>query len=453
MVERLRAALGPEAILPIPAHGARFPGAPPRAVVAPADTGQAAAALRLCSEHGWTALPAGGATWLQSVRFTGADVLLSTSRMVGVTEYEPADLAIAVRAGTTLADLDDAVRQYNQFFPVQAPTARGATVGGAVATASAGPLRLGYGTPRDHVLGLRVVTGDGRQLDLGGRVVKNVAGYDLVRLMVGSRGSLGLVTRATLRLRSRPVRDITAVLHGEDPRTLGEAVAATKDTWPVAAELLAPDTARLLLGPRAERGVPGNERWCLVLRWHGNDSFADHVTGHLESIGPYRMLERDTSIRFWTALSDLESDQAAAFQLAGRPAELPRLIDAGRMLASTRINQSDKELDESRTNPRWHLAAHAGSGIVRVWTGASDRRTSGDLTRTISEVQRDLAASGTVRVLVPPVDWVRPNGPADAEEAADRASGGVRVRALMRGIRKAFDPAGIFASETIRRRG
>ncbi len=142
-----------------------------------------------------------------------ADACVSTTALRGVIEYIPGDLVITVQAGTTLAELSDITGEHGQWLAldpyVSTEGLTRATIGATVATASSGPLALGYGRPRDLVLGLGAVSGDGRLLRAGGRVVKNVAGFDLVRLLTGACGTLGIIGEVSLRLHARPACDDT----------------------------------------------------------------------------------------------------------------------------------------------------------------------------------------------------------------------------------------------------
>ncbi len=136
----------------------------------------------------------------------------------GIVAYEPADLTVAVRAGTTVAELDGALAEQDQQCPLD-PRAPSATVGGVLAAGLSGPRRLRYGPLRDAVLEVRFVTADGRFVRGGGPTVKNVTGYDLPRLMVGSLGTLGVFTHVTLRCRPQPPVATWAVCE-EDPDAL-----------------------------------------------------------------------------------------------------------------------------------------------------------------------------------------------------------------------------------------
>ncbi len=121
-----------------------------------------------------------------------------------VTEYTPEDMTVTVEAGLTLADLQARLAQGGQWLPIDPPNPKHLTIASLLETDASGPRRLGYGTIREHLIGLRAVLPDGRLIKSGGKVVKNVAGYDLLKLFVGSHGSLGVIVEATFKLRPRP---------------------------------------------------------------------------------------------------------------------------------------------------------------------------------------------------------------------------------------------------------
>ncbi|MEW6306952.1 MAG: FAD-binding oxidoreductase [Verrucomicrobiota bacterium] len=121
-----------------------------------------------------------------------------------VVEYTPEDMVVTVEAGITLAALQEHIAHGNQWLPIDPPFADMLSVGALLAGNANGPRRFGYGTARDHLIGIKVVLADGRLIKAGGKVVKNVAGYDLCKLFVGSRGTLGVIVEATFKLLPRP---------------------------------------------------------------------------------------------------------------------------------------------------------------------------------------------------------------------------------------------------------
>src|SRR5256885_16615955 len=145
--------------------------------------------------------------WLEAGRPVRAERTLSLREESGVTSYVPADLTITVRAGTSLSEIAATAREQNQWLPLDPYGSPEGTIGATIATASAGPLSSSFGLSRDLVLGLEFVNGRDEIIRGGGKVVKNVAGFDLSRLMTGSWGTLGVITEVTLRLFALPKAD------------------------------------------------------------------------------------------------------------------------------------------------------------------------------------------------------------------------------------------------------
>lgn len=214
--ESLKHLLPAEAFVPVAdrVQEAR-PGLSPDCVVRPASTEEVAAVMAWASDEGVGVLPIGSGRRADPVLRPDRYFALSTERLTGIETYEPNDLTLTAAAGTLLSTVDGALREQGQWTPFDPPYVGERSLGGLVAKGESGPLWVGYGELRNHVLGLTVVTGDGRVLELGGRVVKNVAGFDVVKSMVGSRGSLAVVTSVCVRAFPRPVVDRLLVLRGE----------------------------------------------------------------------------------------------------------------------------------------------------------------------------------------------------------------------------------------------
>lgn len=164
----------------------------------------------------------GAGTWLDAGHPVSAAHELHLDAFRGVRAYVPGDLTISVGAATTLREVNAATAANGQWCPLLPWGSDNSTVGATIATATTGPFAGTLGRPRDLVLGLEVVDGRGRIVRAGGRVVKNVAGFDLTRLMTGAWGTLGVITEVHLRLRARPAVDETWLLQAHDD----EAVAA-----------------------------------------------------------------------------------------------------------------------------------------------------------------------------------------------------------------------------------
>src|SRR5690349_4999193 len=167
----------------------------PSAIVQPADVAQVAAILRFAAMEKLAVIPCGGCTKLgigsPPARY---DIALDLSRLNRVLAYDPRDLTLGVEPGARIEDLLRTLAEQNQFLPLAVPFADRATVGGVVAANSSSPLRHFYGGVRDFCLGMEFVTGEGVISKGGGRVVKNVTGYDLHKLLIGSLGTLAVIT-------------------------------------------------------------------------------------------------------------------------------------------------------------------------------------------------------------------------------------------------------------------
>ncbi len=183
-----------------------YDGITPKVVVLPTSVQEVQNVLRFASKHNYSVLPAGAGTKLGIGNLAEkTDIVLVMTRLNKVVEYEPADLTVTVEAGIRLADLQTDLAKHRQFLPLNPPYADRCTIGGIVATNASGPLRLQYGTARNLVLGMHVVHASGTVVKSGGKVVKNVAGYDLNKLYIGAFGTLGIITEVTLKLAPLPV--------------------------------------------------------------------------------------------------------------------------------------------------------------------------------------------------------------------------------------------------------
>ncbi|HEY4440070.1 MAG TPA: FAD-binding oxidoreductase [Candidatus Elarobacter sp.] len=187
------------------ADALRIGGRAPRRVVEPNDAAETAAALAAAGAAGECVVVHGGGTLQQSANPPERyDVALLTSRLDEVAAYEPRDLTIGAGAGMTLAALRRMLAQHRQMLPLDAPLPQRATIGGTLAAGWAGPRRMAYGRSRDLLIGATVALVDGTLATTGGMVVKNVTGYDLGKLYIGSHGTLGVLVRANFKLLPAP---------------------------------------------------------------------------------------------------------------------------------------------------------------------------------------------------------------------------------------------------------
>ena len=263
---------------------------------------------------------AGSKTW-KSVAPADATVELSMSDLDQVIEYVPGDLTITVGAGVTLGRIEKLTAEHGQWLTLDPYGAPDGTIGATIATASSGPLATGFGTTRDLVIGLEAVMGLGGIARGGGRVVKNVAGFDLTRLLTGSRGTIGAITEVSLRLRARPPKDETLAILLTS-RTASRELFAAMRAWPaspMAAEVLTPRTAAAL-GLR--------EGMTLLVRFGGNDRLVNAMIKRATSLGQVTPQES----RIWTRLRALDIDAAVSFRIGDLPTAFPeRWEDALRL--------------------------------------------------------------------------------------------------------------------------
>jgi glycolate oxidase FAD binding subunit len=193
-------------------------GLTPRVAVAPASYEQVAEVMRYAHTEGLAVIPRGNGTHMHIGNVPSRyDIALSLSRLDQVVEHEPTDLTVTCQAGITLDRLQRHLGQHGQLVPLGPAWGEEATIGGILATNASGPSRHAHGTPRDFTIGMKVVTADGRVTKAGGRVVKNVAGYDLCKLYIGSLGTLGVIVEAAFKLTPMPKVERTVIAAFETP--------------------------------------------------------------------------------------------------------------------------------------------------------------------------------------------------------------------------------------------
>jgi len=187
----------------------------PALFCSPGTPEQVAAALRICSEAEAAVTPWGGGTAMAMGNLPRqVDVVIALAQLNRMVEHDDANLTATLSAGMTLANVQEIVARQNQFLPFDPPHAARATIGGIIATNLNGPRRGFYGSVRDLVIGMKVALTSGKQIKAGGKVVKNVAGYDMCKLFVGSLGTLGIITEVTLRMAPSPETAATVIASG-----------------------------------------------------------------------------------------------------------------------------------------------------------------------------------------------------------------------------------------------
>ena len=258
-------------------------------------------------------LTAGG-SWLDAGRPVRDAAPLSLAGDDAIVEYVPGDLTLTARAGASLAEIARVTGAEGQWLALDPFGEATGTLGATIATGSAGPLAHAFGTPRDNVLGIEAVTGTGDVVRAGGRVVKNVAGFDLTRLFTGAWGTLAVITEATVRLRARPEREETIALALPSDNEM-EAWLATLRALPFSALALE------LLGSSLSRALALGDRALLLARLGGN---ADSVRAQLQAmraLGDAIPAPQST----WRALAEIEPAGAAVARISAPPSRLHAL--------------------------------------------------------------------------------------------------------------------------------
>jgi glycolate oxidase FAD binding subunit len=299
---------------------------------------------------------AGSGTWNQAAG--PADLILSSSGLGEVEDVRAADLVATVQAGVDRDTLRTVLADSGAWWPVDPPGLR-RTLGSVIATATAGPLRSGFGSVRDHILGLTVVTADGRVIHSGGRVVKNVAGFDLTKLATGSFGAFGFITRVHLRLRAIPRADTTLLAAGERSTLVQDAQAILQaGLTPAALEILSP-------------AAGGNDHWTLAVRLIGSDP----------SVTADRNALKAASSLSWSAPSANDASEfwRAALQ---HPMRHPIAIRMGAVITGLdhAIDLLAHHLDDES------VSASVTAGAVR-WSGVADPSRVQLLRHTAAQVE------------------------------------------------------------------
>ena len=282
MIEKLREILGPAKVLTsledriAYSYDGTFAQSLPDVAVLPESTEEVAAVVRIAAEHHVPVVPRGMASGLAaaSVPF-GGGIALSLTRMNRILEMDEENRTVRVEAGVVTADLQAVVEQRGLFYPPDPSSNRHSTIGGNIACNAGGPRCLKYGVTGDYVMGLTIVLPDGRVLETGGKAIKNVVGYDLTSLFVGSEGTLGVITEALLRLTTRPqfVRTALAEFPALDDasRTVNAILAA--GIVPATLELM-DETAIACIEEAMHLGLPLDVEAMLIIEADGSDEEA-----------------------------------------------------------------------------------------------------------------------------------------------------------------------------------
>ncbi len=373
-----------------------------------------AEAAQLLRDTAGTVLVRGGGTKLGwAGRVTDPDLILDTTELQGLLTYNPADMTASVRAGTTLRALQEQLAANHQWLALDPPTARtGATVGGLLAAGDCGPSRLRYGGIRDLVIGVTLVLADGTVARAGGHVIKNVAGYDLAKLVHGSLGSLALISEVVVRLHPRPQSSATT--------------SATTDAAQATAAALAIMASPL--EPAAIEWVSGHGAGRLHVRIDGTPLSVEAASrravallGGLGIAGDVLAPPEADTVWQEHAAAVLGNDTETVARVAGRPSDFGELADYALQVAR-------------RAGVEVHLVSSTALGLhtVRFRGGSPDGHA-----QAFTEL-RDHAHSHQAGMLLR-------QRPGEVDALVDALGPPPSTVGLLRKIKAQFDPAGRLA--------
>ena len=384
-------------------------GVAPSFVVEPGSTEEIGELMKFANDRDLAVAPRGGGTSMSLGNPPRElDLILSTTRMNAVVEHVPGDQVVRVQSGIRFGDLQERLAGSDQMLGVDPPEAgEGATVGGIVAANSSGPKRYRYGTIRDLIIGITVVLADGTVAKAGGKVVKNVAGYDLSKLFTGSLGTLGVIAECNFRLHPRPETARTVAVELSDTASAGAASQAIlhAQVVPSAVELLWSDDTRMItvLIEGISSGVEAQAE------------AASHILG---GFGEVRTLAEDEA---GSSAPPGAGDDEVAVKISAPPAELTGVLDSA-LGASSRLG----------VTPR--ITGHAGTGVTYVGLSGGDEEARVGVVEELREIW--LRRGGSVIVREAP--------PAFKERVEAWGPIGTRLD-LTRRVKEKFDPRGILS--------
>ncbi len=406
LANRLEAIVGAERVRAPTATEARAADT----IAEPVSVGQICEIVRLCEADRIALAPIGAARSLAGIRRSPVALGISMARMARIVAYEPDDMTIVAEAGITVGELNGAMAGARQRLPVDPCGPGMTTLGSLIGAAHSGPLRLSEGTSRDLLIGVRFVGHGGSLIHGGGRVVKNVAGYDLMKLMGGAFGTLGIVTEATFKVRPIPSDYCLAVVPYARAADAFAAARILNDSLPL--------SNLDILSPGLATRFNSTGQFLLLAGFSGNPPEIGYQAGRIRDLAGARgeILSTHGALKSYELLRDIDFHSAPlAAQIAVPPAFLARVLES-----------CGNDIE---------FRAHAGSGVAQIVP--ADEHGAEAPAITVAR-WREVARStrGTLRLLAA-APAIR-----DSLEFFDTPNAG--ALALMRRLKAAFDPAGIF---------
>jgi glycolate oxidase FAD binding subunit len=385
-------------------------GVTPRFVATPASAAELADVLADASREGLAVIPRGSGSKLGwGMPPERADLVLETKRLDRVIEHAASDLVVSAEAGVRLAELQKTLADTGQRLCLDPPEP-GATLGGVIAAAASGPRRHRFGAPRDVLLGVTVALADGTLAKAGGKVVKNVAGYDLGKLFSGSLGTLGVIVSATFRLHPLPAAQSLVIVSLEEPGAVAQAVQAVLRSTlvPSAVELLWAGAAPALLALLFEGRPPGVA------------AQAQAACSLLASLGSARTVEEAEREREWLAFVE-PARAELELQLASACADLAETLTAVRESAE-------------RHGLEFSVSGRAGLGVLQACFSGGDVEAQAGVVTTLRQRLAARGGSVVIRRATPEV-----------KRRADVFGDPGGALPLMRRVKQRFDPLRILS--------
>jgi glycolate oxidase FAD binding subunit len=399
----------------------RVDGRAPRWVVAPGTVEEVAACLRLANAEGLAVVPTGHGTrlgWGNPPR--ALDLVLSVHRLDRILAHEPADLTMTVEAGVSLGMLEEFLRTHRQRVPLDPARAAESTVGGLIATGAAGPYRARYGTMRELLLGLTLVQADGTVVTGGGRVVKNVTGYDVPKLHIGALGTLGIIVTAHLRVHPVPASEATWLLGFASAEAALDAALGLLDAPLGLSRLELVDGATLTrLGgvdvPAAALGVTvGSVREAVHAQGRAVEAIGRRAGGHPVTVAAPEA--------WWRAVSDATGSEAPEAALVLRVGtRTTDLVKALRAIEAT-----------CGPDHPHRATAEVANGVLHPVLAVRGAADAADLVRRTRETLAPLHATCVVE-----------HAPVEAKAALDVWGDIGPALSVMRELKAELDPRGI----------
>jgi glycolate oxidase FAD binding subunit len=392
-------------------------GVQPALVVEPSSIDEAARVLGWANAAGLSVTPRGGSSrmgWGNVPR--SAELVLSTRRLNRLVEHAAGDMTTSAECGLTLQALQQALGEAGQMLALDVPSADRATIGGLIATNDSGPLRLRYGGIRDLVLGVTLVRPDGVVVKGGGKVVKNVAGYDLPKLLTGSLGTLGLLVEATFRLHPLPAESRTLIVQPGDVQQAGALILKMLDSTltPTGLTLRWSDRAGCDLSLRLSGIGPSVEA---QVEQAGNLMAQHRLDPELLDAAEADAAWRDLGTEPWSGDSE-----AIVARCSVLPTEIPALLLALRGAATTRGLQASAVVQ-----------AH-GLGLIRLQAPEAGTAMDEALLAAVDEIREGIAGHDGTLVLL--------SAPLSVKRRLDVWGPAPDSLPLMRRVKAQFDPKG-----------